>query len=192
MIFFKGGDDFVVETLTAMFAANSDTACVEFTVVDDMIALEGDETFTVTFTTPPGTGPGSPSPATVTIIDDGGGFKLPKSFVITVLYMCTTVLLVRFTDEDYRTTEGVSAEIWVEGIGQIAQPAMATVSTTTDGTATGGIEMWNLDVFYVSVMIIYIHWCFSLFMYIAGVDYQPLTSHQVTFSVGPQTHVDCI
>ena len=72
---FKGGDDFVVETLTAMFAANSDTACVEFTVVDDMIALEGDETFTVTFTTPPAIVPGSPSAATVTIIDDDGGFK---------------------------------------------------------------------------------------------------------------------
>ena len=73
--FFKGGDDFVVETLTAMFATNSDTACVEFTVLDDTIALEGDETFTVTFTTPPGTIPGSPSTATVTIKDDDGGFK---------------------------------------------------------------------------------------------------------------------
>ena len=67
-----------METLTTMFAANSDTACVEFTVVDDMIALEGDETFTVTFTTPLGIIPGSPSTATVTIIDDDGGFKLTK------------------------------------------------------------------------------------------------------------------
>ena len=64
-----------METLTAMFGANSDTACVEFTVVDDMIALEGDETFTVTFTTPPGTTPRSLSTATMTIIDDDGGFK---------------------------------------------------------------------------------------------------------------------
>ena len=58
-----------------MFAANSDTACVEFTVLDDTIALEGDETFTVTFTTPSGTIPGSPSTATVTIKDDDGGFQ---------------------------------------------------------------------------------------------------------------------
>ena len=78
--FFKGGDDFVVETLTAMFEANDNTTCVEFTVVDDMIALEGDETFTVTFTTPPGIIPRSPFTATVTVIDDDGniGLRLPK------------------------------------------------------------------------------------------------------------------
>ena len=74
--FFKGDEDFVVETLTAMFAANNDTACVEFTVVDDMIAFEGDETFTVTFTTLPGTIHGSRSRANVTIIDDDGVFLL--------------------------------------------------------------------------------------------------------------------
>ena len=49
----------------------------------------------------------------------------------------STVLLVRFTEEDYRTREGEPATICVKGIGQIAQPAMATVSTTTGGTATG-------------------------------------------------------
>ena len=53
--------------------------------------------------------------------------------------MCTTVLLVRFTEEDYRTREGEPVEICVEGVGQIAEPAMATVSTTTGGTATGRI-----------------------------------------------------
>ena len=29
-------------------------------------------------------------------------------------------------------------------------------------------------------------------LYVANMDYQPLASHQVTFSVGPQTHVHCI
>ena len=53
--------------------------------------------------------------------------------------MCTTVLMVQFTEEDYSTSEGEPAEICVEGIGQIAQPAMAIVSTTTGGTATGRI-----------------------------------------------------
>ena len=48
-----------------------------------------------------------------------------------------TVLLVNFTEEDYRTREGEPADICVEGIGEIAQPATATVSTTTGGTATG-------------------------------------------------------
>ena len=59
--------------------------------------------------------------------------------------MCTTVLLVRFTEADYRTREGEPAEICVEGIGEIAQPAMATVSTTTDGTAIGRIYIWKLQ-----------------------------------------------
>ena len=32
----------------------------------------------------------------------------------------------------------------------------------------------------------------AISLYVAGVDYEPLTSQQVTFSVGPQTHVHCI
>ena len=49
------------------------------------------------------------------------------------------MLLVHFTEEDYRTSEGEPTNICVEGVGQIAQPAMATVSTTIGGTATGRI-----------------------------------------------------
>ena len=29
-------------------------------------------------------------------------------------------------------------------------------------------------------------------LYVAGVDYQPLTSHQVTFTAGPPTQMHCI
>ena len=70
------------------------------------------------------------------------GFKITKQLILCHYYcgyMCTTVLLVQFTEEDYRTREGEPAEICVVGIGQIAQPAMVTVSTTKGGTATGRI-----------------------------------------------------
>ena len=67
-----GGVDFIVETQTATFTAGSTEACVQFTVVDDALALEGDETFTVDFVAPPETERGSLSPATVTIFDDDG------------------------------------------------------------------------------------------------------------------------
>ena len=64
--------DFVPETLTASFAAGATEACVEFIVTDDLIALEGNDTFTVTFDPPAGILPGTPSTATVTIIDNDG------------------------------------------------------------------------------------------------------------------------
>ena len=69
-----GGVDFIVETQTATFTAGRTEACVQFTVVDDALALEGNETFTVDFVAPPATERGSPSPATVTITDDDGMF----------------------------------------------------------------------------------------------------------------------
>ena len=60
----------MVETLTASFAAGDTEACVVFTVIDDTIALEPDETFTATFQPPDGIRTEGPLTATVTIIDD--------------------------------------------------------------------------------------------------------------------------
>lgn len=74
--FFKGGADFVEETLTATFIAGSTEACVDFTVIDDSIALEGRETFAVVFVAPNGTLSGTPSTATVTVVDDDGTFRV--------------------------------------------------------------------------------------------------------------------
>ena len=64
--------DFLPETLIASFAAGATEACVEFIVINDPIALEGDETFDVDFDPPEGILPGTPPTATVTIIDDDG------------------------------------------------------------------------------------------------------------------------
>ena len=73
--------DFVSRTQTASFAAGSTRACVEFIIVDDDIALEGDETFTATFATPDGFMASEPSISTVTIIDDDGrGKTISKTF----------------------------------------------------------------------------------------------------------------
>ena len=61
-IFFNikaGSDDFLVEVLTASFAPGDTEACVEFVLLDDALALEGDETFTTSFEPPAGTNPGA-------------------------------------------------------------------------------------------------------------------------------------
>ena len=68
----EDGIDFISGTQTASFAAGSTRACVEFIIVNDNIALEGDETFTATFATPDGFNPGEPQTATIAIIDNDG------------------------------------------------------------------------------------------------------------------------
>ena len=66
------GSDFLAGTQTASFTAGSTRACVNFVIIDDDLALEGDETFTATFETPDGFASVDPSTATVTIIDNDG------------------------------------------------------------------------------------------------------------------------
>ena len=63
-------EDFVVETLTASFAAGDTVVCVVFTVIDDTLALEGDETFTATLQPPDGIMTDGPLTVTITIIDN--------------------------------------------------------------------------------------------------------------------------
>ena len=79
--------DFVSGIQTASFAAGSTRACVEFIIVDDSIALEGDETFTATFATPDGFLAEDPSTSIVTIIDDDGrGLTLYSLLYSTMLH----------------------------------------------------------------------------------------------------------
>ena len=66
------GDDFLVEDLIASFAAGETEACVEFVIRNDILALEGDEIFTVDFSPPEGILPATPTTSTVTVIDDDG------------------------------------------------------------------------------------------------------------------------
>ena len=48
------------------------------------------------------------------------------------------VFTIEFTEDDYSYVEGdPNARVCLEGIGQIAQPATATVSSLAQGTATG-------------------------------------------------------
>lgn len=70
VLYLATSDDFIIETLTASFAAGDTEACVHFTVIDDNIALEGDEVFIPSISLPPGMSHGEPSTATVTITDN--------------------------------------------------------------------------------------------------------------------------
>ena len=62
------------------FAAGETEACTNFVVVDDLLALEGDETFVVDYVVPPGVQSGTPSSTTVTIVDDDRKLCTHSSF----------------------------------------------------------------------------------------------------------------
>ena len=47
-------------------------SCVQIVIVDDSLALEGEETIVVSFTAPPGIQQGSPPSSTISIIDNDG------------------------------------------------------------------------------------------------------------------------
>ena len=70
-----GGTDFEQVSRTVTFTAESDTACTAITVVDDRVALEGSEQFTVELTLPPGQPGlqlGTDRQTTITITDNDG------------------------------------------------------------------------------------------------------------------------
>ena len=54
------------------FEAGFVESCAELAVVDDSLALEGDETIVVSFSAPPGTQQGTPPSSTITILDNDG------------------------------------------------------------------------------------------------------------------------
>ena len=65
------GEDFTAMTVQLTILASESEACADVPITDDELALEGDELFEITLTTPPDI-PSSPDPSTVTIIDDDG------------------------------------------------------------------------------------------------------------------------
>ena len=68
--------DFIEDSLLASFIVGSTEACVNFTLLPDVIALEGKETFAVHVILPFGTQPGNLTTSTVAIIDDDGMFRI--------------------------------------------------------------------------------------------------------------------
>ena len=71
-----GGVDFEQISRTFSFPTGNDTACTAIAVVDDRVALEGEEQFTVELTLPPGEPAGlllgTNSQTTITITDNDG------------------------------------------------------------------------------------------------------------------------
>ena len=67
------------------FSGGRTVACVNFTITTDDIALEGNETFTVSFVPPSGTQAGTPANSTVTIIDDDGMFRIHVNIPYTLV-----------------------------------------------------------------------------------------------------------
>ena len=62
------------------------------------------------------------------------------SIIIDPFPFCCVVFVIEFTEEDYSFDEGESnAMVCLQGIGEIAQPATATVSSLNTGTASGKI-----------------------------------------------------
>ena len=61
-----------------------------------------------------------------------------KALLFVHMLSTTPVFTVQFTEDDYSYVEGdPNARVCLEGIGQIVQPATATVSSLAQGTATG-------------------------------------------------------
>ena len=72
-----------------------------------------------------------------------------KALLFVSMLSTTAVFTVQFTEDDYSYVEGdPNARVCLEGIGEIAQPATATVSSLAQGTATGytylGVHMCML------------------------------------------------
>ena len=94
-MFSLGGADFELISRTFSFPTGNDTACTTIAVVDDQVALEGAERFTVELTLPPGQpGPqlGSNRQTTVTITDNDGKIVQLFNFQIKhcrFLYFCS-------------------------------------------------------------------------------------------------------
>ena len=68
------GQDFIAGSVNLVFPANATELCTTVPILNDTIAGEGDEEFTVDFTLDPGTSGVQPgrTTSTVTIIDNDG------------------------------------------------------------------------------------------------------------------------
>lgn len=63
--------DYMATSTNVTILPADNMECVEIPITDDPLAMEGDETFTVTITPPPGV-PADPGPSIVTITDNDG------------------------------------------------------------------------------------------------------------------------
>ena len=69
------------------FLAGAVESCVQIVIVDDSVALEGNETVVVTFAPPSGIQQGSPPSFTLTIIDnDGERVGDIKYVIVSIVY----------------------------------------------------------------------------------------------------------
>ena len=66
--------DYTGVSTNVVIPPDESMACVDIPITDDPLAMEGDETFTVTISTPLGV-PFDPEPSTVTITDNDGEFS---------------------------------------------------------------------------------------------------------------------
>ena len=108
-----GDADFEQVSRTFTFPAENDTACTTIAVVEDRVALEGAEQFTVELTLPPGQPGlllGTDRQTTITIIDnDGRTATLPVVPIICLNSLCIhfAVVSVEFADRSIEVSEGV-------------------------------------------------------------------------------------
>ena len=74
---------------------------------------------------------------------------MPESIIVMQDNFSLAVFTIEFTEDDYSYVEGdPNARVCLEGIGEIAQPATATVSSLAQGTATGYIYLpWCIYVY---------------------------------------------
>ena len=91
-------DDFIATTITNVeLSSENNEVCVEFRIVDDDIALEGDEVFRVSFdikSSNTTATPGDRPTTTVTIEDDDGMMSFYSFFVLIVI----AVIIIQFQE----------------------------------------------------------------------------------------------
>ena len=66
------GLDYRVVESQVTFQIGAVESCAQIQIVDDSLAVEGEEIIVISFTAPPGTQQGSPPSSTITIQDNDG------------------------------------------------------------------------------------------------------------------------
>ena len=127
-----GGTDFEQTSRTFTFPTESDTACTSIAVVDDRVALEGAEQFTVELTLPPGQPDlqlGNNRQITVTITDNDG--KIAAFFFSNPVQTLSVILLAVVSVEFANRSIEVS-----EGVGEVTVCLLKNSTTAMDFSVT--------------------------------------------------------
>ena len=144
-------EDFVNKTETLTFQPGENCVCFNTTVIDDDIALEGDEQFRVIFGQLNGATVGDVNETCVTIPDNDGRNRKPclkttESHVL--VFVSHTVPEVEFKQPDYVAPEEEGGvEVCVRLNTNITQPLTIEVIVTTKPASTnpaGLVEIWQL------------------------------------------------